>query len=61
MSVFWKKIEFYQGKSDCKGILFAASSQGQSPGELSWGKYFWFFNDFKVIKRLTMALKKLYS
>ena len=38
MSVFWKKIEFYKGKSVCKAIVFVVLSLGESPGGLSGGK-----------------------
>ena len=32
MSVLWKKIEFYKGKSVCKAIVFAALGLQESPG-----------------------------
>ena len=38
MSAFWKKIEFYKGKSVFKAIIFAAWGLVQSPGGLSRGK-----------------------
>ena len=38
MSVLWKKIEFYKGKSVCKAIVFAALGLRESPGGLSGGK-----------------------
>ena len=60
MSVWWKNIEFYKEKSDCKAIAIAAwglrpslvgISRGQNP------KIVLLFNVFKAIKRLTTALK----
>ena len=38
MSVLWKKIEFYKGKSVCKAIVFVALGLRESPGGLSGGK-----------------------
>ena len=32
---FWKMIEFYKGKRDCKAIVLAAWGLGHSPGGLS--------------------------
>ena len=63
MSILWKKIGFYEGKSVCKAIVFEALGPGESPGGLSGGqrpKLFWFFNVFKAFK-WTVELKKLYS
>ena len=60
MSIFWKKIEFYKGKSVCKVIVFAAWSLGHSPGGLSGDKgpnFLAFQSLFNQIKWLTMALK----
>ena len=50
---FLEKIEFYQGKSDCKTIVFAASGLGQNPGGLSGGKDLKGFSTdvFKMIKK----------
>ena len=38
MSVLWKKIDFYKGKSDCETIVIAAWGMGQIPGGVSGGK-----------------------
>ena len=60
MSLLWKKIELYKGKSNCKLITIAAWGLGQRPGGLSRGKapnVVGLFNTFKTIKHLTMALK----
>ena len=38
MSVFWKKIEFDKGKSDCKAIVFATWGLGESSSGLLRGK-----------------------
>ena len=38
MSILWKKIGFYEGKSVCKAIVFVALGLGESPGGLSGGK-----------------------
>ena len=45
-------------------IVFAVWGLGQRLGGLSRGrglKFFWLFNVTKAIKRLTMALKNIYS
>ena len=60
MSVFWKKIEFCKVKSDNKAMLFGSLGSGTECWWISH-KYVWFFNVCKVIKRLTMALRKLFS
>ena len=59
-----KKIEFYKGKSKCKGIVIAVWDLGKSLCAVSGGKAhksFWLFNVITSIKQLTIALKKLYS
>ena len=59
--VLYNKIEFHQGKSNCKGILIAAWHLRQIPGAVSRGKvpiFFLLFNIFKVIKLHTLTLKK---
>ena len=38
MSVNWKRIEFYKGKSGRKAIVLTTWGLGQSPGGLSGGK-----------------------
>ena len=38
MSAFWKKIEFYKGKSVCKVIVLAAWGLGQIPDGFSGDK-----------------------
>ena len=61
MSVLWKKIEFYKGKSDCKAIKIPAWDLGQNFCGVSGGKAcktFWLFNIHKTIKQLTTAFKK---
>ena len=60
-TVLWKKIEFYKGKSGCKGIVIAAWDLGQSPCGISGCKIFWLFNIFKGIKQHRMKLKTQYS
>ena len=37
-STFWKKTEFYEGKSVLKATFFVAWGLGQSPGGFSGGK-----------------------
>ena len=37
MLVFWKKIEFYKGQSDCEAIVIVAWDLGQSPDEPFFG------------------------
>ena len=53
MSVWWKKVEFHQGKSNCKAIATAAWCLGQIPGGVSGGKaliFFIFLISLKTIK-----------
>ena len=64
MFVFWKKIEFYKGQSDCEAIVIVAWDLGQSLDEpfLEEKPYkLLVFNIFKAITWLTMALEILYS
>ena len=58
MSVLWKKIEFYKEKSGDRNRNWGLS---QSPGVVSGGHRPNILNVFKVIKPLTLALKKSYS
>ena len=60
MSVLFKEIKFYKGKSYCKEIVIAAWNLGKIPGGVSGGKapkIFWLFNVFKAINQPTMAIK----
>ena len=52
MSILWKKIGFYEGKSVCKAIVFAALGPGESPGGLSGGKDPNCFNFSMSLRRL---------
>ena len=62
MSVSWKKVEFYKGKSNCKAIVIL---QCGSRAEPLWGfrgkapKIIWLFHVFKALKQHTVGLKKL--
>ena len=50
----WKKIEFYNCKSDSEAIIIAAWHLRQSPSGVQWEKpqfFFWLFV-FNLIKRL---------
>ena len=58
MSVLWKKIEFYKEKSGDRNRNWGLS---QSPGVVSGGHRPNILYVFKVIKPLTLALKKSYS
>ena len=59
MSILWKKIGFNKRESNCEDIVIPALGLAQIPGGVSRGKptNICFFNVFKVIKWLTMALK----
>ena len=56
MSVFWKRIEFYKGKSDCKVIVFGAWGLGQRSAGLSWGID---LNIFRIIVPCYNSCKKI--
>ena len=38
MSVLWKEIEFYKGKSTCKAVVIAAWGLSKITGGVSGGK-----------------------
>ena len=53
MSVLWKQIEFYKGKSDCEEVVIAVLELRQCPGEVSEGKlYSWPKNLYQFMTNL---------
>ena len=58
MSVLWKEIEFYKGRSYCKAIVTAVWDLGRAFAGFQGATFFWLFNIFKVFKQLTMTSKK---
>ena len=52
MSVLWKKIEFYKGKSYRKAIVIAAWGLRQSPSVLSGGQSPELFGFLMSLRRL---------